>query len=228
MQEDDFEAAYAITVHKSQGSEFHDVFVVIPERRALLSRELVYTAMTRSTGPLSVFVQRSARENPLAVARQRSDLLRRNSSLLTNPLDAHKAYEPEQGTYVKSKIEYLIHEMLRQQREAGSLLFQYEKPPLTLTLDGKPTAVHPDFTITVGGRIYYWEHLGMLDRYDYYQDWCKRRAAYEAAGLSDSLVTTDDLQGIHQDRITKVIEDILQGTLEQTPGNEFSNHDYAL
>ena len=41
MDEDDFELAYGITVHKAQGSEFQEVLVVLPERRALLSRELV-------------------------------------------------------------------------------------------------------------------------------------------------------------------------------------------
>jgi ATP-dependent exoDNAse (exonuclease V) alpha subunit len=57
VDEDDFELAYAITVHKAQGSEFGEVFLVLPQQRALLSRELVYTAMTRSQGALSIFVQ---------------------------------------------------------------------------------------------------------------------------------------------------------------------------
>ena len=43
------ETAYAMTVHKSQGSEFDRVLLVLPDRDApLLSRELVYTAVTRS------------------------------------------------------------------------------------------------------------------------------------------------------------------------------------
>lgn len=41
--------AWAMTVHKSQGSEFDRVVVVLPERDSpLLSRELVYTAVTRA------------------------------------------------------------------------------------------------------------------------------------------------------------------------------------
>ena len=35
MQEEDFELAYALTVHKAQGSEFAEVLMVVPERRAL-------------------------------------------------------------------------------------------------------------------------------------------------------------------------------------------------
>ena len=44
------ELAYAITVHKSQGSEFGNVLVVLPddERHPLLNRQLVYTGITRA------------------------------------------------------------------------------------------------------------------------------------------------------------------------------------
>lgn len=44
-----FKLAHAITVHKSQGSEFDEVTLILPERDGpLLTRELIYTAMTRS------------------------------------------------------------------------------------------------------------------------------------------------------------------------------------
>lgn len=44
------ELAYAVTVHKSQGSEFGNVLVVLPEdeKNPLLTRELVYTGITRA------------------------------------------------------------------------------------------------------------------------------------------------------------------------------------
>ncbi len=43
------ETVFAMTVHKSQGSEFEEVLVVLPDRdNQLLSRELVYTAITRA------------------------------------------------------------------------------------------------------------------------------------------------------------------------------------
>ena len=43
------ETAYAMTVHKSQGSEFHHVVVVLPkEASSVVSRELIYTGITRS------------------------------------------------------------------------------------------------------------------------------------------------------------------------------------
>jgi len=43
------ETAYAMTIHKSQGSEFDNVSVLLPEEEsALLNRELLYTAITRA------------------------------------------------------------------------------------------------------------------------------------------------------------------------------------
>ncbi len=45
----DVETAYALTVHKSQGSEFeHTVLVLPPEANPVLTRELVYTGITRA------------------------------------------------------------------------------------------------------------------------------------------------------------------------------------
>ena len=44
-----WELAYAMTVHKSQGSEFDRVLMVLPENDSpLLTRELIYTAVTRA------------------------------------------------------------------------------------------------------------------------------------------------------------------------------------
>jgi len=48
--------AYAMTVHKSQGSEFDEVVVVLPDwQSAVLSRELLYTALTRAGGKVEVW-----------------------------------------------------------------------------------------------------------------------------------------------------------------------------
>ena len=44
------ETAYAMTVHKSQGSEFERVLMILPrEDSAVLTRELVYTGLTRAS-----------------------------------------------------------------------------------------------------------------------------------------------------------------------------------
>ncbi len=44
------ETAYAMTVHKSQGSEFERVLLVLPaEDSPVLTRELIYTGLTRAS-----------------------------------------------------------------------------------------------------------------------------------------------------------------------------------
>src|SRR5690554_4060880 len=49
------DSAFAMTVHKAQGSEFDEVWLVLSERfNRVLSRELVYTGMTRAKNALHV------------------------------------------------------------------------------------------------------------------------------------------------------------------------------
>lgn len=47
--------AYALTVHKSQGSEFNEIFLVLPDRDVpVLTRELLYTAITRGKEKVTI------------------------------------------------------------------------------------------------------------------------------------------------------------------------------
>lgn len=49
------ETVYATTIHKSQGSEFDEVAVVLPDKASpLLTRELLYTAVTRARGRVTI------------------------------------------------------------------------------------------------------------------------------------------------------------------------------
>lgn len=224
-EEEEFDAAYAITVHKSQGSEFKNVFVIIPERRGLLSKELMYTALSRSTHRVTLFLQKSERESPLVVARRRSFVLERNSSIFLKPLEAKALLEPEPGVRVRSRVEFIIYRSLAEARSKGLLTFEYERE-LRFANRGYP--IHPDFTIWVGGKTYYWEHLGELDSRDYFVNWKARRDDYEVNGLADMLVTSDDLNGIRQEIIQKAIEDIISAKEVDTPDSTFSRHHYPL
>jgi exodeoxyribonuclease V alpha subunit len=43
------ETVFAMTIHKSQGSEFNEVLIVLPEAmNPVLTKELLYTAITRA------------------------------------------------------------------------------------------------------------------------------------------------------------------------------------
>jgi exodeoxyribonuclease V alpha subunit len=57
----DVASAYAVTVHKSQGSEFDTVVVVLPPPTSpLATRELLYTAVTRARGGIVLVGSREA------------------------------------------------------------------------------------------------------------------------------------------------------------------------
>lgn len=45
-----FESVYAMTIHKTQGSEFQHLVMVLPQNKdsKILSRELLYTGITRA------------------------------------------------------------------------------------------------------------------------------------------------------------------------------------
>jgi exodeoxyribonuclease V alpha subunit len=50
------ETVYAMTVHKSQGSEFDHAAVVLPDTpHRVLTRELIYTAFTRARSKVTIF-----------------------------------------------------------------------------------------------------------------------------------------------------------------------------
>jgi exodeoxyribonuclease V alpha subunit len=52
----DYELAYAMTVHKAQGSQFERVLFILPDRDSpVLSRELIYTGVTRASKRVDVW-----------------------------------------------------------------------------------------------------------------------------------------------------------------------------
>lgn len=54
------ESAWALTVHKSQGSEYKNIVLVLPDYDSpVLSRELLYTAVTRARESVSIVAQKS-------------------------------------------------------------------------------------------------------------------------------------------------------------------------
>lgn len=219
--EENFDLAYAITVHKSQGSDFRNVFLVIPQKQSLLSKELLYTALTRSKYRLFIFVQ-DTDENLLMIAKNNSHLVNRNTSIYSEPFDKKAKFVPEFGVTVSSKVEFIIYEALMK----SGLKFKYEAP---LKLKNLSYTIHPDFTIYLrDGKEIYLEHLGMLDTRKYFNDWQERKKNYYEHGLSDSLITTDDLNGINKEKLSELFEHIRESKLKKTPDNKFSNHHYQL
>jgi len=178
------ELAYAISVHKSQGSEFNTVYLVLPKRKSsTLSMELLYTAVTRAKGRLVLFIQEDISALSCLTKIERSAVRRINSSVFKfQPLPEQLSYLP--GYYeeykviatladyfVRSKSEALIANALH----ASGLDFSYEKP--LFAPDG--TMYLPDFTVTFQGNDYYWEHWGLLEKERYAAHTAEKKKWYE-------------------------------------------------
>lgn len=170
--EDNLELAYAISVHKAQGSEFERVYFIVPKHKAaLLSPELFYTGMTRARRHCTLFIEEDVA--PLISMRrpEKSHLLCINSSLFEfRPLaeallsmsdwyEEGKIHQALAGFMVRSKSEVIIANMLSER----DISFKYEVP-LTAP-DG--TFYLPDFTILWNGEHWFWEHWGLMDQEEY-------------------------------------------------------------
>ena len=76
MRLEDVESVHALTIHKSQGSEYDDVIVVLPnDSSRILTRELFYTGVTRTKNRLTIV------GNEIVVRSAVSQAIRRASGL---------------------------------------------------------------------------------------------------------------------------------------------------
>jgi exodeoxyribonuclease V alpha subunit len=74
----DHETVFAMTVHKSQGSEFNDVLFILTDRDTpILTRELIYTAITRARNRIEIWGKKDLLLTAVGRRIQRSSGLRR-------------------------------------------------------------------------------------------------------------------------------------------------------
>jgi hypothetical protein len=220
------ELAWAITVHKAQGSEFGTVFVLLPGSSRRLSRELLYTALTRQKDKVVLLHERPVDELFELTRSTGSETARRLTDLFLPPaprvvlrrdrteageVDANLVHVAANGVLVRSKNEVIIADILdnlvRDQ-------WEYEAP---LTAEG--VTRYPDFTVTRSdGRPVYWEHLGMLDNPLYRQawerklDWYRRQGILphtEGGGEHGTLIWTDDRDGVDVPAWTELARPVL-------------------
>ncbi|MBW2409521.1 MAG: exodeoxyribonuclease V subunit alpha, partial [Deltaproteobacteria bacterium] len=71
------ETVYAMTVHKSQGSEFDEVLLILPDKDfSILTRELIYTALTRARKKIRIWGNQSIIRNAIERKIERTSGLR--------------------------------------------------------------------------------------------------------------------------------------------------------
>ncbi len=179
------ELAYALTVHKAQGSEFSKTIIVIPDPCFLLSRELLYTALTRQKDKVILLIQGETFDIRTHASDLKSESLARVTNLFYNPnmvehkgkyLEKNLIHQASDETLLRSKSELLIYQQLINHKIEVS----YER---LLVIDNETKL--PDFTIEDPdtGKKYFWEHCGMAHDSEYMKRWVVKKAWYEANGI---------------------------------------------
>ena len=204
------ELAWAVTVHKSQGSEFGTTFLVLPSKTNV-TRELMYTALTRQKDRVIILHDGTLADLRALASPWRSETARRLTDLFVAPapvtlereaqrrrFDRQLLHVSTNGIPMASKNEVIIAQIL-EQLVPGK--WEYER--VLQGTDGRE--VLPDFTINLDdGRTVFWEHAGMLDVPDYASKWDLKKQWYADNGIlpveagggpNGVLMWTDDLQG---------------------------------
>ncbi|WP_186430048.1 AAA family ATPase [Clostridium sp. BSD9I1] len=197
------ELAYALTVHKSQGSSFGKTIVVINGKSSFVTKELLYTAFSRQRERLIVLSDLSIQELVQYANDWYSDTKQRYTDLFEVPniiemgSSKQKRYFEEKlihktirGEMVRSKSEVIVANILDKMK----IEYFYEEP---LNVSGKTYI--PDFTLRYQGKTACLEHLGMLRDKSYKKRWDEKKANYESVGISETLgnliITEDGLDG---------------------------------
>ncbi len=102
---------------------------------------------------------------------------------VVQPTDGRK-HRTNNGEMVRSKSEVIVANTLA----SLGLFCEYEKP-LANPQDGSDM-IRPDFTISHGGRVFYWEHLGMLHKPQYRASWEWKMNWYHKCGYE--VITSRD------------------------------------
>lgn len=200
QQEDALELAYALTTHRAQGSQFDETLVVVP-KSYFVGPEMLYTALTRSSGSVTLLIEEDEQTLLNASNPRRSKVGGRLTNLFTPSeadsgedswFDAGKIHRTTNEIYVRSKSELVIANLLHER----NIPFEYEE-----VLERNGEVRRPDFTIRTSDRTYYWEHLGMLTRPDYAEEWEKKKEWYATHGITEDseeerlVVSKDDPDG---------------------------------
>lgn len=216
------ELAYALTVHKSQGSQFDTVILVLAEPCRIISREMLYTSLTRQMKNIIILYNQDSYHLLKYSSEANSDIARRFTDLFANVFEdddrrpqiekvGDDFYEDRlihktvNGKLVRSKSEVIIADCLYY----NHLEYVYE-PVLELESRVK----RPDFMVVDDdtGEKWYWEHCGMMMDAKYKRRWEEKKKFYEKNGIIEGknlIVTYDDEKGgLDASEIDKMVKDI--------------------
>ncbi|WP_297285027.1 AAA family ATPase [uncultured Brachyspira sp.] len=228
------ELAYAITCHKSQGSQFKNTIVVIPKCSSFfMSKEMLYTIFTRHEENIYVLVE--VDDKNITDDELKKELLKFNdyiysktTFILTNLFnnnpkliyrkdcgwyDENKVHITERGEKVRSKSEVIIANYLYQKEKASKIEYSYE-----VKYEGKiGDCKLPDFTIIKGDKTYLLEHLGMLSNENYKNKWEEKKKWYENNGIYEA---SND----NKDKVQLIVTKDENGALEKDIYNKLDKY----
>lgn len=219
------ELAYALTVHKAQGSQFGTVILVLAEPCRIISREMLYTALTRQVGKIIILYNEEPNHLLKYATDENSDIARRFTDLFADVF--HEGSMDMRPHIVKVKDQFyedrLIHrtvngELVRSKSEViianalhyHHLEYQYEPE---LSLEGR--LCRPDFKIADydTGDEWYWEHCGMMDDPKYKKRWEDKKAFYKKNGIEEGknlIVTYDENGALDSQKVEEIIEELFE------------------
>jgi len=217
------ELAYALTVHKAQGSQFKTVILVLAEPCRIISREMLYTALTRQIGKIIILYNQEAYHLLKYASEENSDIARRFTDLFADVFhdgdidmrpqvvkvgeqffEDRLVHKTVRGELVRSKSEVIIANALHYH----GLDYVYEPE---LVLEGK--VKRPDFKVVDDdtGEEWYWEHCGMMDDPKYRKRWEDKKAFYKKNGIEEGknlIVTYDENGALDSQRVEDIIQEI--------------------
>ena len=128
---------------------------------------------------------------------------------INTPYEHNPAYTEQlihktrSGIYVRSKSEAIIDMFLHQNK----IPFRYE-----CALQLGSLTIYPDFTIRhpQTGKVFYWEHFGLMDDPEYCKNTCSKLQLYSSHGIipSINLITTYETK--EHPLSTEVVEKIIE------------------
>lgn len=220
--EETLELAYALTVHKAQGSQFDTVILVLSEPCRIISREMLYTALTRQVDKIIILyndepyhLMKYASENHSDIAKRFTDLF---ADIFPDDNGIHKpqivkvgdsffdeklVHKTIRGDLVRSKSEVIIANALY----SNGIEYEYEPE---LQIEGK--IKRPDFKIIDAdtGAVWYWEHCGMMSDEKYAKRWHDKEKFYEKNGIikGKNLIVTEEYlnEGIDSSEIDSIVK----------------------
>lgn len=223
----DLELAYALTVHKSQGSQFDTVILILSEPCRILSREMLYTALTRQKKKVVILYNEDPHRLIDYVSPENSDIAQRFTDLFSEIVlpdnsknrpqivrIGNKFYEDSlihrttRGELVRSKSEVIIADHLF----SNGIQYDYEPEVIVEGRKFRPDfiAYDPDDDEA----FWYWEHVGMPNDSGYMARWEEKLDYYNAHGIKEgvNLIITSDGENGSLD--SKEIDDLIKETFD--------------